>query len=1149
MKIERLHLERYGMFSDRTLAFNPDAALHIVLGANEAGKTSALSAIGDFIFGFGGRTVYDFKHDGKTLRVGGSLRHSDGRVVTARRRKGNKNTLVDDNDEPLADDLISAFVGGVSRDVFESEFGLTAEALRRGSEELLTAGGRLAETLAASSAGMSALSELTSRLKMEADEIFTSRKSGTRLFYVATDRRDQAEQILRDAIVTRDAMKRANEDYAAAAERLEALNESHSALGKSLALCQRAQRVRPILLRLESLAADLAESSGLADATEHQITEWRGALARLDDLRRQMAVLDDADARDLSELEILSVDEELLAQGAAIDALRERLGAVRKAADDLPRRRQARDAAAAFLDDAARKLSLPSHAEVLAKLPNDMALADARDLIDKRKKAEMAVAEADGRCVKLRKEHDEHSAQDTDIHPQDVDRLRQRFDALGDVVAQMDRLRRDRSALETEVDSIAAALSSLRPAAGRPENVRSLPIPDAADIASYVRLHERASSGLDEAQATLALTAKALSSDEADLARLSRDGVTATQDDLRNARDARDATFAALKDSLGGEPLLREQRLGELDRSLQTIDSVTDRLLDDTQRATRLADIRQRLDEDRRALKAQAASHDAARVELNTVEVAWRQLWKPSGVVPDEPKAMARWREKLDALLGRLSGCDAKKAEVAALEARLMDRKQAIVAFLNSVGRTVDASLAPDVLFGEAEARLDQIQEAWTQTRTRSFAKVRIERDLEEAEAAKASAKALLKQYAAQWPAAMARIGLDADLSAVSADAAIAVWQSIPLAKNNYEREGRSVSSIESDLRVFDEDVFGIIDRAASQLRAPAAKESLGRLVAALDETRRCAEGRQRLEKAALERAPRRRVLTADVNTVEKTLTEACRNVAAADIGHLSGTLDRIAGRQVLLAEQAKGRRDLPGIADGLGEAVLRQESEALDFDELPSRIAREEAQQRDLLKEIAQASADKQQKLADIEAFAAGRNAEVAVAERAAANADILSHAEAWIRRAAAARLGALAIERHRSKVQDPLVLSAGSFFSEATNGAFAGLVIDYGEDDQPTLVAQRDSGERVAITGLSEGTRDQLFLSLRLALLAQRTSEPMPFIGDDLLASFDDERTGATLRLLAAAAPTASDHSVHPPSACRRYRAFDCRPDGRFN
>ena len=65
MRIERLHLERYGIFTDRSLSFRPEAALHVVLGANEGGKTSALWAIGDLLFGFGARTDYDFRHEGK----------------------------------------------------------------------------------------------------------------------------------------------------------------------------------------------------------------------------------------------------------------------------------------------------------------------------------------------------------------------------------------------------------------------------------------------------------------------------------------------------------------------------------------------------------------------------------------------------------------------------------------------------------------------------------------------------------------------------------------------------------------------------------------------------------------------------------------------------------------------------------------------------------------------------------------------------------------------------------------------------------------------------------------------------------------------------------------------------------------------------
>jgi uncharacterized protein YhaN len=1119
MRIDHLHLERYGIFSDRKLSFNPEAVLHIVLGANEAGKTSALSAIGDFIFGFGGRTTYDFKHDSKLLRIGGGLRHSDGRTVIARRRKGNKNTLIGENDEPLPDDLFDPFTAGITRDIFLREFGLTAEALRIGGGELLNAGGRLAETLAASSAGMSALSGLTAQLKSEADALFTPKRSSNKPFYTAMDRRDETDQRLRNAVVTRDAIEQAGEAFDSASHHLDTLNEKHDVLGKSLALRQRALRVRQILSRLDILESELSASADVGDASESQIVEWRKALAQLEEHRWQIAVLDEAEAKDAVEREALSVDEGLLSEGTAIDALRVRLGAVRKAAEDLPRRRQARDAAATSLDDAARKLALSSHTDVLTKLPSEMALAQARDLINKRKGAEFAFTEADRRCARLQKERDEHDAQDQNVHLKDVDQLRQRFEAIGDVAAQAERLLREHAALAIEADSISAGSLSLTPSAGALENLRSRPFPDAAVIASYTEQYARIDDDLTAAESAIAAGVKAIAAAEAELVRLSREGATVTRDDLSRARLVRNDAFTELKASLNGNPDQRALHLDSFWRSLQTIDMVTDQLLADTQRATRLADVRSRLEESRRAAEALVTLRDDLRSKQSVLNAAWHQLWASSGVTPNTPQAMSRWREKVEALIGRLNACDARKAEIAALEADLVASKGAVVAFLESAGRIADATLPPKVLFREAKMRLDQLVDAWTEARTRSGAKARIARDLVEAEAAKASARELLALYASQWPAAMTGIGLGSGTTAVEADAAMAVWQTVPQIKGSFEREGRSVSSMESDISAFNEDVFDIVDRVAPHLRGVTGEESLEHLVAALDKVRRSAEGCRRLEKAAIERAAKRRSLVEQIEAVNVTLIDARKSVAATGIADLPGALDRVAVRQGLANEQAKLRRELPGIADGLDEAMLREERVGLDLDLLPSHIERDTLQQRQLLAEIEGASADKYQKKANLDALTAGRNAEAAAAERAAANADILSIAESWLRRAAAARLGALAIERHRSKVQDPLVALAGSLFSEATNRAFAGLAIDYDDDDQPTLVTRRSSGETVSIDGLSEGTRDQLFLSLRLALLAQRTSEPVPFIVDDLLTSFDEERTGATLRLLAAA------------------------------
>jgi uncharacterized protein YhaN len=56
------------------------------------------------------------------------------------------------------------------------------------------------------------------------------------------------------------------------------------------------------------------------------------------------------------------------------------------------------------------------------------------------------------------------------------------------------------------------------------------------------------------------------------------------------------------------------------------------------------------------------------------------------------------------------------------------------------------------------------------------------------------------------------------------------------------------------------------------------------------------------------------------------------------------------------------------------------------------------------------------------------------------------------------------------------------------------------------------------VDVEGLSDGTRDQLYLALRLASLEHhaRRGEPMPLVLDDILIHFDDDRARAALGAL---------------------------------
>jgi uncharacterized protein YhaN len=109
-------------------------------------------------------------------------------------------------------------------------------------------------------------------------------------------------------------------------------------------------------------------------------------------------------------------------------------------------------------------------------------------------------------------------------------------------------------------------------------------------------------------------------------------------------------------------------------------------------------------------------------------------------------------------------------------------------------------------------------------------------------------------------------------------------------------------------------------------------------------------------------------------------------------------------------------------------------------------------------------------------------------------------------------------AIEAFREKHQGPVLSRASELFSGLTLGDHSGVTTAFGDDDRPVLVAIRKNGEQVAVEGLSDGTRDQMYLALRLAAIENHIEKvaPCPVIFDDILVNSDDLRSSAVLRVI---------------------------------
>ncbi|MFZ0837828.1 MAG: AAA family ATPase, partial [Xanthobacteraceae bacterium] len=283
MRLLTLELERYGPFTGRTLSFSADANLHVVFGQNEAGKSSALAAITDLFFGIERQTRFDFVHDARELRIGGTVVANDGRSLAFRRRKGNKDTLVGVRDEAIGEDSLAPFLGTMTRDVFCNAFGLDADALQHGAEDMLKSEGEIGASLFAAASGLRGLSELRRHLEDEATSIFAARASKDRKFYIALRRFEDARKAIRERELRAAYWKDLNEKIEKLSRRLEAIRELRGIKAAQRARLLRNKRIAPLIQLIDD---DLKRLDGSGTLPELPVDFCEGLANALEAVRK-----------------------------------------------------------------------------------------------------------------------------------------------------------------------------------------------------------------------------------------------------------------------------------------------------------------------------------------------------------------------------------------------------------------------------------------------------------------------------------------------------------------------------------------------------------------------------------------------------------------------------------------------------------------------------------------------------------------------------------------------------------------------------------------------------------------------------------------------------------------------------------------------
>jgi uncharacterized protein YhaN len=1132
VEIRELKLLAFGPFSDRLLDFSsPGGGLHIIHGPNEAGKSSSLRGLKALLFGFPPRTTDNFRYENKDLRVGGTLRSHDGHELAVIRRKGNKNTLLSPDGGQLVDNVLAPFLHGVGAEVFEMLFGIDHEALVRGGQEILEQKGEVGQALFAASMGSAALHAVLEHLESEAGDLFKPGGSKPVINAALKEYSRLQKEINAQSLSSRHwgearkALERTNRELEQVQAELLQCKADRNRLRRIQRALPRVSARRELLLKIGELgdvvvlAADFGKRrETAARELDKAITTVNGATRTLEGLQKQLAEI--------------SVNTEILELGETIEDLRERLGGHRKAMQDRPHR------------EAERSQLLTDTEALLKTVRADLSLDDAETLrpvlsrgarIMELGNQRQALIERERQAVKLQREHQTHLHKAREERAElaeagSSEALRKQLTLArrqGDLDESLRTARDEYELLEQACRHELSRLSAQWQ--GTLDEIPGLPLPPRESIdrfeQAYADVAER-TRRLDDRQAE---QANRVHEAQKQLDEIQYAGSIPTEQDLLDVRSGRQQAWELIRRQwLDGEALDSEVRELDPERALPEAyefrvadaDEIADRLRREAERVQKQASLLATLSDARALAEEIAGEREACAGEQRQIDSDWAGLWVRPAIQPLPPREMRTWLDNMERLRQRIQDLYGQRRRMDTLEKTRGLLIHPLQQALKDLGEEVSTTESLEALLAEGEAVADRIDDLARQRQALDKEISALEQGLESTRLEQQEASEALETWKGEWQEVTSGLGLGADALPTEVTAILDSVRDLFGKQNEADKLKIRIEAIDAEARTFREEVASMVARVAPDIAKLPAEDAVARLTRLLGDEQREDTRRQQFEDQIRKAQENINTAEATRKTMLERLDALCTEAKCRDAPGLELAERRSNEYQNCMHTIDSLEQELREIAEGMTLAELEAHVDAADPDTLPGEIESLTGRIDDELEprktELAVAKGEQQKEL---DLMDGGDDAAELADEAQSVLASIRSDAEQYVRVKLASRILRNEIERYRQQHQGPLLERASEHFAVLTQGSFAGLRADFNENDEPVLVGVRPNDDRVHVEGMSSGTRDQLYLALRLASLEKymESAEPMPFIVDDILVHFDDERSRATLGVLA--------------------------------
>jgi uncharacterized protein YhaN len=1123
MRLRRLQIQRYGHFKDAALELAGNG-LQVIHGQNEAGKSTLLQFIRELLFGFAERNKYDLRQ-GK-LEGSGLLEFTGHSAWELKRRKGHPDALTTTRNgqpESLVEADLQRLLGGANHQLFQNVFAFGLGELSSGEESLRIEAVQNA-LHGSGSAGVINPQKILDQLLKESEAIFKDRGNRQEVALNCAEIKKRLVE-LKEKTTKTETFLQLQRELTEARQRAEQFAEQLGTLRREQFRVKKLVTAFPLwreLLELQEKRSQFGTAPHLPPDARQKFDKVADDLKRLEKDTRKLER--DIQAAD-SELATIPAQTEWLARQSQIEQARELIKSVQEARHDLPLREQDLNLTTRQVEHGLRDLLSDWTVQDLQAFRCDAAQRfQCEELVELKRKLDSDQLRIAERESDFQQSHADAFAELESIGEiPDVTRLQALLGGQADFLAReadIERLTKDDAKQQR---AIAAQLRKLVPLPPALADVSDLPVPPREEILVHQQNLQAAQGRVTAAEGSLDEAIVRCDQLELELqaARGSHLDEIPHRDGLKERRERRDASWnlirrtfipgqadaAALSEPVTDlAPGTASSLADTFQTSIREADHYADALFDNASLVTK----QEQVAVARRVADSKRSELTSFQDSLAAVREKWTQLWHPCGIEALDPSAMLQWRTTHESILELQSKREDSQDDLSRLKAKSEQFQAEFIATMPDSDGNLKA------IFEAAQQRIARSQQL-TQDRKnvqKQLAKLTKQAELLKQEQASFAAQST--DFTQRWQAWIGQLNFAKDwqpqLALTTVTQLSGLRDKLDLIPGIEER----IAAIRKRLAEFDPLVQNLCDAIAPDWNSlpteTAARNLANRLQSAITTD-------QRRNELSRELAKHQHKLSEQQLQQKTALQQRTDWLLAA-----GGETDSEFYIQVQRAETIRDlerqieakQKELVIARDFEDEATFLQQLREVDYAAVTQAHQDLEAKLSSLSEQERQANQDKgakENECAKLDGSAAAAEIQGQIANRRAALANAVDRYAPLL---FAQQLLQQALQRFERESQPETLGEVSRLFAAMTGNRY--IRVERPRDASRPLIVYRADQQDLDPSELSMGTREQLYLAIRLAYVLHYCTrvEPLPIVLDDVFANFDPSRTRRTLEAL---------------------------------